>query len=411
MVLIRARGLCAPLFLSACFGAPIAMAQELPTAVSVLDLPEDELRPTRINLAGASVTLGGVATAEYDDNIYAQAFSETDDFKMILQPFVDIRYSAGALEMSSRIEGNFRRFLQNSTENANGGQVQSKVAWAPTATDRLVLLSGYLHGIEDRGEPEASTDTRIGPRQFDNLNADLSYSHQGSRIGFSVRGTADTFRFSRAIDQTRDLDSYAVIGRVNYRVGALADAFVEGFVNKRDFAPTFGEGGLDRDSNTYGGRIGVAIDPGGTLRGEAAVGVYHFDPSDGRLDKRTGFSAQASMIFQPTSRTAFTLDAFSGNVATYQIGASSRDDTRVRLGVQQELRRNLRGQASAIYRRTKYFGTGLTQNIFGGLVELEYIVNRRVIVAGTVRYTNRDSSAPLDSYARLRIGISLKLQY
>lgn len=415
MVLIRggrfARPLGTLLLAAWAVSAGRAGAQELPTAAPVLDIPEDVFTPTQLTVAGATVEVGGTARIEYDSNIYAQAYGAKSDTKLILQPFLAINKTLSTLELSARAEGNFRRYLKYGTESADGGEVRGRAAWSPTARDRLVLDSGYLHGIEDRGEPEASTVTSIGPREFNSFDGDLSYTHQGARAGFSLRGTLATYNYTRAIDRPRNLDSHAVVGRGSYRVGALTNGFVEGFVTKRDYAPTVGEGGLDRDSNTYGGRVGIAIDPGGTLRGEAAAGVYRFDPNDDRLRARTGFSGQIGLIFQPRARTAFTLDGFIGNVATYQSGASSREDTRVRLGVQQELRHNVRWQASAIYRRSRYFGTGLVQTIYGGLFEMEYVVNRRLILAGTVRYTDRNSSAPLDGFSRLRGGLALKFHY
>ena len=400
----------AALLLGVAVPATAAHAQEIPTAAPVLDIPEDLFVPTDLSLGTARLELGGIARAEYDSNIYAQAYGGKSDTKLIFQPYALLTKSMATLDLSLRAEGNFRRYLKYGTESADGGEVRARAAWAPTLSDKITAMAGYLHGIEDRGEPEASTITSIGPREYNSFDGDLSYAHQGAQLGFSLRGTAATYRYNRDIDRPRNLDTYGLVARGSSRISPLMNGFLEGFVSKRDFAPTVGEGGLDRDSNTYGARVGVAIDPGGTLRGEAAAGVY-FDPNDDRLDGRTGFSAQVGLIFQPFVRTGFTLDAFTGNVATYQTGASSRDDTRVRVGVQQELRHNLRWQASAVYRRSRYYGTGLTQNIWGGLFAIEYILNRRLILAGDLRYTDRNSSAPLDGFSRLRGGLALKFHY
>lgn len=400
-----------PIVLAGMLCAARTGAQEIATAAPVLDIPEDVFVNTDLSLGGVAVELGGTARTEYDSNIYAQAFGGKDDVTLIFQPYLAARKTMSTSQLYARAEGNIRHHLRYDTENADGGEVRGRADWSPTASDKLVLATGFLHGIEDRGEPEASTVRSIGPREFDSLDGDLSYSHRGARFGFLLRGTATTYDYDRAIDRARNLDSYAVVARGSYRVSPLVNGFVEGFVNRRDFAPTVGEGGLDRDSSTYGGRVGVAIDPGGTLRGEAAAGIYKFDPADARLQGRSGFSAQAGLIFQPIARTAFTIDAFTGNVATYQTGASSRADTRLRAGVQQELRHNLRWQASVAYRRSRYFGTGLTQNIYAGVFEVEYIINRRLILAGDVRYSDRNSSAPLDGFSRLRTGLTFKYHY
>lgn len=377
----------------------------------VLDIPEDVFVPTPLDIGGALVEVGGVARVDYDSNIYAQEFGEKSDVKLIFQPYVSARKTGSQLELYARAQATYRQYLKYDTENSVGADVRTRVAWSPTQSDRVILLGGWQHGIEDRGEPEGRTIASIGPREFDSVDADLSYAHQGARFGVSVRGTAQTYRYVDLIDQNRNLDTYGFIGRGSYRLSPLLSGFLEGFINKRDFAPTVGEDSLNRDSNTYGARAGVAIDPGGTLRGDAALGVYRFDPTDERLEGRTGLSAQVGLIFQPFIRTAFTLDGFIGNVATYQAGARSREDTRVRLGVQQELRHNIRWQSSLIYRRSRYFGTGITQNIYGATFEIEYLINRRLIVGGNLRYTNRDSTEPLDGYSRFRGGVTLKFHY
>ena len=405
------RGWSIILMLSGVAPGSVALAQEIPEATPVLDLPPDVFQPTELPFGGGELEIGGTGRVEYDDNIYAKAFDEVGDTKFILRPYVALKYTRSTLDVSLKAEGNFRKYVNHDTESASGGQLRTRLAFSPSAADQIVLLSGWLRGIEDRGEPEGRTAPSLGPRKFDLADADLSYSHEGARLGVTLRGTAAVYRYTDPIDRNRDLRSYGLIARGKYRVTPQIDGFVEGFVNKRDFAPTVGENGLDRDSNTYGVRVGAAIDPGGPISGEIAAGIYHFDPVDSRLDARTGPSVQASVIYRPAPRTAFTLDAFMGNVATYQAGARSREDTRVRLGLQQEIRHNLRAQAGLIYRRSRFFGSGEAQNIYGATAELEYLVNRRLILAGDVRYTRRDSTDPLSEFSRFRGAITLKFHY
>lgn len=395
----------------ACAVAPgVAWAQDLPPLAPALNLPDDVFAPTPIPIGGATLEAGGSLRTEYDDNIYAQATDPVDDLKIIANPFVNLRASTGAFELAGHAEGNFRQYVSHGTESASGGEVSTSIAWAPSASDRLVLLSAWRHLIEDRGEPEARVITSIGPREIDNLSGDLSYAHQGPRLGFQLRGTADRFRYVDDIDRNRNLDSYGLAARGTYRVGPLINAFVESFVNRRDFLMSGGEFELDRDATTYGARIGAAIDPGGLIHGDAAIGVYRFDPTDPRIVGRTGVSAQAQLTYNPTPRIAVTLEGFAGNAATFRTGAQSREDRRVRLGVQQEVRHNLRWQASVLYRQSRYFGTGITEDTYAATFEVDYLVNRRLVLAGTVRYADRESTVPLEEYKRLRIGLDLRFQ-
>ncbi len=415
MVLIR-RCAAAALLIPALLGTTATAGQEMDSVSNapgsnVLEIPESFFLPTTLTIAGAPVQIGGTARIEYDDNIYAQAFDTVDDEKLLIRPRIALLPSSGALQLSALAEGDFRKFRRHGSEDTAGGLIKTATIWTPSATDRVTFLSGWQRITEDRGEPEGLTTRRTGPRQIDTIDANLGYATQGPRFGFSLRGTAATYRYVDIVDRNRDLDNFALVSRASYRLSPLLNGFAEGFGQRRNFTFQRLPGEVDRDSNTYGGRLGLSIDPGGALHGEAAVGVYRFTPRDQRLDGRTGLSMQAALVFTPRARTAVTLDGFIGNVATYRTGAQSREDTRIRLGVQQEVRHNLRWQASAIYRRSRYYGTGVTDDIYGGTFEAEYALNRRAALALVTRYAKRDSTAPLSEFSRLRVGLELRGHY
>lgn len=398
---------------TASFLLPIApaAAQDMPQAAPILEAPADIFLPTPLVIAGAQVEIGTNARLEYDSNIYAKAFGTKDDFKILVRPFINATHDGGTVQLTARAAGDFRRFFKYSKENANGGEVRGGINWVPSATDKVTFGGGWQHVIEERGEPEGRVITSIGPRQLNHVDTSLLYAHQGSRLGFSLRGTFDRYRYTQMVDERRNLDNYAIVGRVGSRITPLMNVFVEGFATKRDFAFGSAIAEFDRDSTTYGARAGIGIDPGGTLRGEAAAGIYRFDPKDLRIGRRNGLSAQASLVFQPRARTAFTLDAYTGNVATYSTGSQTRTDTRVTFGIQQEVRHDLRWQAGAVFRRSRFYGTGLSQNLYGGTGQIEYAVNRRIILAITGRFAKRTSDDPIEDFERFRGGLELKIHY
>lgn len=391
--------------------AETAIGQELQSIAPLLDAPEALFVPTELTVGGASVEIGATTRLEYDSNIYAQAYDEIDDLKLLFQPFINVTRPGGTVEIDAHAEGDFRKYFNHDSESAAGGEVRAGVHWTPSETDKFSLLGGWQHAIEDRGEPEGRTVVSLGPREIDIADADLRYAHQGARFGFSVRGTTARYRYSQAIDSNRDLDNYAFVGRLSYRLSPLMNGFAEGFVTKRDFVTRPLPGEFDRDSKTYGGRLGVTIDPGGKLRGEAAAGMFRLDPKDSRIKARSGVSAQVGLVYLLSPRTAFTLDAFTGDVATYQSGAQSRADTRVRIGVQQEIRHNLHAQAALVYRRSTYYGTAPSQTTYGATGEISYTLNRRMMLAVTTRYAKRTSGEPLERFERVRAGLELKIHY
>ncbi|UZW54538.1 outer membrane beta-barrel protein [Sphingobium sp. JS3065] len=388
-----------------------AHAQDLDSTDPMQGAPAALFEPTPLTLGSATVRIGGSARLEYDSNIYAQAFGEKDDFRLQFRPYVDLLRKGSALELTARAEGDFRRYFQYDKENAEGGRVSAGLNWNPSAADRLNVAASWQHLIEDRGEPEGNTLPSIGPRELNMVDGDLSYLHQGSRIGFLFKATGARMRYTRVIDEERDLDAVGGLARVMMRVSPLASLFVEGVAAHRNFrlAPTPGQ--FNRDASTYGGRIGIAIDPGGTLRGDAAVGVYRLDAKDKLIESQTRMSVQIGLAYAPRPRTTITLDGFIGNVATYRTGVQSREDMRFRLGINQEIRHNLNGRLGILYRRSKYFGTDDTDNLYGLTGELEYAVNRRVAIAATARFSKRDSSVALDEFDRIRGGLELRIHY
>ena len=386
-------------------------AQDMESNTPLSDTPEALFAPTPLKLGSATVTVGGSARIEYDSNIYAVAYGEKDDFRLQFRPYIDLLRKGSSLELTARAEGDIRKYFQYTKEDAVGGRVAGGLNWTPSAADRLNAAASFQHIIEDRGEPEGNTLPSVGPRELNLLDGDFSFSHQGSRIGFLLKATGARMRYTRAVDEERDLDAMGGLARVMLRVSPLMSAFIEGLAAKRDFRLAPPPGQFNQDSATYGSRVGIAIDPGGTLRGDAAVGVYRLDPKDGRISTQTRLSMQIGLTYAPRPRTAITLDGFIGNVATYRTGVQSREDMRFRLGVIQEIRHNLRGQIGILYRRSKYFGTPITDNLYGLTSELEYAVNRRIGVAATARFSKRDSKDPLDEFDRVRGGLELRFHY
>jgi Uncharacterized protein conserved in bacteria len=385
-----------------------AQAQDMQPLASVLGIEDPEYEPRAIQAGGFELQAGGTARIEYDSNIYAQEFGEKDDLKLIVQPQLQARMSKGPIEIAGDFNLNGRKYLQYESEDALAGEAEVRLGWQPNETQRAGMMVAYRHVVEDRGEPEGRIGPRLGPRELDMLDGELEYSHSWSRFGVLLNATGSRFRYDDAIDRDRDLDRYAALVRLSYRVSGTVNVFGEGSAGYRNFRfDTPGE--PTRDAATYSGQVGVAITPGGALRGEAAAGIYRFSPRSSLRPARTGFSAQASMVYQPRQRTAFLLEAFAGDVATYRAGAQSRQDVRVRFGVQQELFHNLRAQASAIYRRSSYFGTGIRENTYAGMFELEYLARRNVRLGAQVSLAKRDSEAVFEDFERARIALQLKV--
>ena len=390
-------------------GAPGA-AQQLDSPAPVLadDIPD--YQPTGLGAGAFKLYPSATVRIAYDSNIYAKATDPIDDAIVTFSPKAVADYDHGNLHLTGTAAADIRRFTTHTTEDSTAALVNGHAVLALNTTDQVIGDLGWQRAVEDRGDPEARTDDTVGPRLSNVWSGGLDYRHQGGRIGFQAHGGIDRFNFLAASDADRDLTQYAVSGRVYYRVHGLTNVFAEAFANRRDYRLATDFTGIDRDASTVGGRAGLSIDPGGLWSGDVGVGLFRFNPDDPTLKARTGLSVQGSLIYTPTPRLAFTLQGFRGDVATVRSGASTRIDTRIQLGFQQEIRHNLRWSGAVVYRRSQFVGGG-TQRTLGGETELEYRFNRRFAIAATARYANRGSSRASERFDRFRGGIELRMRY
>lgn len=387
-----------------------AMAQDITRTTPLLDEGNDDYKPVGIALGRARLLPSADIRLAYDDNIYATSSNTKDDAIVTVAPQVVVDYDGSSVHLTGTASAELRRFASRKAENSNAGLIEGTAAFKISNTDRIIAALRAERFVEDRGDPEARAITIIGPRRGNVWGGALEYNRVGRRIGLRANIDVKKFDFLSALDDERDLTQYAASGRISVRLRGQASLFGQVFANRRDYRLATDTSGVNRDSDTYGARAGIQIDPGGQWRGDAGVGLFRFDPKDNLLNARTGFSVSAGLVYQPRKRVAITLDAFRGDVATVLSGASTRVDTRLRLGVQQEVRRNLRWQSALIYRKSSFIGAGQERTL-GGMFEVEYLINRRLSIAATANYADRNSSTVSKRFERFRGGLELRLQY
>lgn len=392
-------------------GGTAANGQQIDQPQSVFGAPGDEYKPHGIQLGAVKVLPTANVRIEYDNNIYAAENNRIGDWKVIVVPRLDLILDKGRLQANAVAEARIRRYFSQKSENSTGGLLGGRVQFKPNEANAFAAVFSGERVVEDRGDPEARTAAAIGPRVFNSYNAELSYEHSGGRIGFDVSGAFNRLDYRSAIDAERDHDSYSGSARISYRISGSTSVFVRGYAISRRFRLRTDASGVNRDARTFGLRAGMTFDPGGRLSGEAAIGLFRFVPTDASLQARTGFSVQASLTYKLSQRTAFTLDAFRGDVATVRRGAQARTDTRLQLGIQQEVRHNLRVQAGAFFRQSDFVGSGIRETTKGGFGEVEFLFDRHFSIAATGRYSDRSSSDPLGNFDRLRAGLELRLKY
>ncbi|WP_395327330.1 outer membrane beta-barrel protein [Novosphingobium sp. BL-8H] len=374
--------------------------------------PNDkDYRALPLHLGSLDVTLGGEASTLYDSNIYAAPSNARDDVRFDISPRLGIKTAPAPVTFELNASGTIRRFVTHTTENAEAWLVDGDVNWQTGQNSSLSASVFSRRAIEDRSDPEARRNPDAGPRLINSLGGVIAYHRVATRTLLDVQADVTKFNALSSIDADRDFSAYAGQATFGLRVTGRAYATATAFVARREFRLEYTLSGDKRNTTTFGGRLGINVQPGGVLEGGLSVGVFRHDPDEPTTPGHTGLSVAGNLTYHPSRRTAILLDAFNGDVATFRVGATQRTDTITKLSVQQEIRHNLYATVSAGYRKTKYTGSGIREETWTGGGEVEYLFNRNMSVAATASYGSRSSDSSILKFDRFRGGVALRLRF
>ncbi|WP_379923351.1 outer membrane beta-barrel protein [Erythrobacter sp. R86502] len=352
------------------------------------------------------------AVVSYDDNVLASPEgTEINDVEFVVRPELAARIGDDNLAFQMNGYGEFSRFADFSSENSDIYGVNGLLAFSPRVGDRLNVFGGFARLKENRGDPEARLIAGPGPRLIDETSAGVNYRRSESRVQFSLEANYSDLDAVSSLDDDRDFEVYAGRATVGYRISGPISVTATGFVNVRDFRQEATLVDPDRDAVTFGGQVGVGIAESERLRGRLRLGVFRFEPEDKTIAARNGFSADVSLAYLPTRRLAFILEAFNGDVATFRRGAEARTDSRVSFVTQVEMRHNFFGRVGARWVRSEFVGSGVTEDITGANVALEYLANRRFSLIAEGNVSQRTSDDPLQEFERFRLSLSARIRF
>lgn len=384
-----------------------ASAQDESQQKPVLDLVREGYEPPDHRIGAVVISTTTNVRMEYDSNVFAQPDNRAQDVLFTVRPALRAELSNERLSWITDAAGSLYRYARNDSENHEGYALGSRV----TLSGESLTLGGRLgfeRTFESRNDPEARQLFSTGPRMFTVGLGELSAGIEGNRTGLLVRLTAERYNFLSTLDNERDFTSYQGLLRGKYRLSARMNLFAQAYLNRRNFRLATDRSGTNRDGTSKAALIGLDFDPRGKLRGEVAAGVLWYSPHDRALKDYTGWELRGALVWQPRTRTAITLDAFRGDVATVRLGATGRIDSRVRLGVQQEARHNLLMSAGAAWRKTRFRGiAGQSKTTWSADGEIEYLFSRHTSVALTAQYVRRRSD---DAFTRFRAGLELRFK-
>ncbi len=385
-------------------------AQEIGSTAPAILAKDPEYRQSPIRVGPFTLKAGAEAEGEYNSNVFAEPVAARSDFIARIRPYAEIEHAAGSFTTSLSGKLDARRYADFTSENAEAYNATLTTRFSPREGEALFLTGSIDRAIEDRGDPEARRVQGIGPRIYRIAGGSAGYTRQGSRFLIEAVGDARNVNALDPIDDDRDYSSYSARLTVGYRPGGPFYFTGTGYYNRLNFRLPVAVTNVDRDVSTIGGMVGIRFADGGLISGGVSAGIFRLKADDDLRPDRTGFSMQGLLTYRPRERTALNLNLFSGDVASFRAGGSTRNETRIGLSVDQEIRHNLLGSAEIGWERTKFVGSNIRQDrvrVGGGL---EYLVNRRLSVFGRASYGTRSSDDPLDEYNRFQAGVGVRVR-
>ncbi len=391
-----------------CTAPMAALAQSAPGNQGALDLPRPGYELGRLRLGNTILYPSLSVFTGYDSNLFSTSSGAQSVLRTEIAPRLDVAFDGAHSKFRAQAYANARFNSRYTSEDRTAFGVNASLEQSLDSRDKLDGELRFDRAFMRRADPEVNR-LLLRPALFNSLSARLGFTHQQGRLTVSLHGTVQNISYLDPGEAERELTSYQIPLRVAYAISPRSAIFVEAYVNRRDARLPFDRSGVDRDLTTFGALAGISFDLSDRLRGEIGVGGFNASP-DGSLPAFSGVAFNGRLRWSPMPRTAVMLNAFRGDVATVQSGATGRIDTRVNLRVDQEIRHNLLGWIDVGYRGTTYRGN-LNRKLDTVFVsgELEYLASRTVSVFANVLYEHRSANRPLDRFDQTVAGVGIRL--
>ena len=389
---------------------------------TVFERSRPEVRAMGVR-AGTFIVLPHVAVnQEYNDNIFATADNEKDDFITHVEPGAYVTSDWNNHEVHFDASGDVARYWDNSDEDYEnyrvgiGGRLDVLRSTSINADARYQ----WLH--EERSSPDDVSG--VEPTPFTVASANIEGRHKINRVSLRAGGRIDSYNFDdvqNALGATinnddRDRNDLTGYARVGYELVQEYEAFIRGSYNTRNYDSAVDDSGFMRDSKGYEVVAGVSLDFGGLTFGDFFAGYRTQDYDDARLKTVSGPTVGADITWNATPlttligtvsrdvRETLTTDA-NGNTA------SARFFTTLGISAQHELLRNLLLGLDASYSQDDFEGIDRTDDIYRIGLNATYMMNRVVHLSGGYRYLVRDSESASSDFTINSLFVQVRLQY
>ncbi|OWV83574.1 hypothetical protein ATY81_20065 [Rhizobium sp. R72] len=280
------------------------------------------------------------------------------------------------------------------------------------------IIGGYHFYREDTDDPNALQ------------NADKQSDVQEFSAGASIERDFGILRGSTGIDISRAIYSDATLsdgttvslsdrnetsgtirGRIGYELSPALIPFIEANVGKTVYDDAVDSAGYRRSGDSYGAKVGVALDMGEKLRGEVGIGYQTATFDDDRLSDIDTAVVDAQLLWSPLRGTDVTIGLLTSINPSTTAGESGYVSHALTTGVTHQLRDNLTGTVlgGITYRDYPSDSPTSDETVYTTSAGLTWNINRYLDLTSTIGYelTSRKTSSDSDQW---RAGLGLKLK-
>jgi hypothetical protein len=323
--------------------APVALAQSTdnPFArgryTAVTERQQSEFDPEPVHAGAFEIWSRLAASADYNNNIFAEPNNADDDTIIHVQPDIDVRSMWSSHELTAGLGIDHREYVSNQDESTTdytafvGGRVDVQRAF--NLRGRIDLA----HLTEPRYEPAGASSP--DPVEYDRMAGQVGAAYRTDR--FQLEGDVgqreDDFD---GVNNFRDLTDSWVYGRASYAVSPDVAIFLQGRTSDLDYSAPTG-GNPNRDGTRSSVQVGANFELQAPFSGEVAIGNVQDEKDDPSQRDIDGLSLDGRLYWYPTQLTTVTFRAHQGVFDPGIPDVTNAVDTNYGVRVDHELRRNI----------------------------------------------------------------------
>lgn len=346
----------------------------------------------------------------FNDNIYATHNNEKDDFITIIKPRLALRSDWNRHALNFLAASGHGIYSDNTGENYDDYLVQTDGILEVLNNTRLAALASYSKNHEERGSPN-DVATQNGPVTFFVRTLQGEFYHKFNRLKFNAIYSNQDFQYDNGQSVTggfvdngiRDRVDNEITGRIAYEVSPDYDVYLQSAYVNRDY-----NGRSNRDSQGYNVYGGVRADITGKLFGDIYAGYLHHDYDTAAYGDYDGMGFGVNGYWNPTGLTTFTLNIGRDMQETIVANSGGYMQTRVRLNVDHELRRNIMLSGVVGYNNDDYQNISREDDVWSAGAGIKYLLNSHFHLYADYNFISRDSNINANDYDQNRFLIGVR---